>query len=63
VPFELLKDGLDVAELARRVGSNTSMVSMRLGRLAEHGEVERIDGKWRVVEENPPKLALATARA
>jgi hypothetical protein len=52
-----------VAELARRVGSNTSTVSMRLGRLAERGEVECIDGKWRVVEENPPKPALATARA
>lgn len=48
-----------VAELARRV----STVSMRLGRLAERGEVERIGGKWRVVEENPPKPALATARA
>jgi MarR family len=52
-----------VAELARRAGSNTSTVSMRLGRLAERGEVERIDGKWRVVEENPPKPALATGRA
>jgi DNA-binding MarR family transcriptional regulator len=51
------------AELARRVGSKTGTVSMRLGRLAERGEVERIDGKWRVVEENPPKPALATARA
>jgi hypothetical protein len=33
-----------VAELARHVGSNTSTVSMRLGRLAERGEVECIDG-------------------
>jgi hypothetical protein len=65
--LELLRgcpEGLGVTALAKMTNSYTATTAARLERMALRGEAERGgDGKWRVVEENPPKPALATARA